>query len=161
MLFRSVKEGYAPILHSTHLIKSEYLCMLMAWVDGGLDDLKICERQEIAKHLVEILTLIRQKGFVHGDRRNRNIIVGADLKPMIIDYDWTGSNQKVFYPSNVDYDKFQWLPSKECSGIKIKFSDDDEAIKFYIMYCLAMSNDVVISLILKFCKSDDSSIVIF
>ena len=49
--------------------------MLMDWVDEGLDDLKESERQEIAKHLVEILTLIRQKGFVHGDRRNRNIIV--------------------------------------------------------------------------------------
>ena len=147
-----VEEGYAPILHSTHLLKSKYLCMLMDWVDEGLDDLKESERQEIAKHLVEILTLIRQKGFVHGDRRNRNIIVCADLKPMIIDYDWTGSNQKVCYPSNVDYDQFQLLPSEECSGIKTKFPDDDEAIKFYIKYCLAMSNDVVISLILKFCN---------
>ena len=81
MLFRSysfdlnhllVEEGYAPILQSTHLLKSEYLCILM---DGGLDDLKICERQEIVKHLIEILTSIRQKGFVHCDRRNRNIIV--------------------------------------------------------------------------------------
>ena len=80
---------------------------------------------------------------------------------MIIDYDWTGANQKVCYPSNEDYDQFQWLPSEECSGIKIKFPDYEEAIKFYIKYCLAMSNDVVISLILKFCKSDDSSIVIF
>ena len=130
----------------------------MDWVVGGLDDLKITERQEIAKYLVEILTLIRHKGFVHGDRRNPNIIVCADLIPMIIDYDWTGANQKVCYASNAYYDRFQSLPSEECSGIKTKFPDDEEAIKFYIMYCLAMSNDVVIPLISKFCKSDDSSI---
>ena len=147
---RLANEGYAPILHSTQLLQSQYQCILMDWVDGGRDietlgNLKISERHEIAKHLIKIVTLMKQNGYVHGDLRYPNIIVGADLKPMIIDYDWAGAHQTARYPFNLDYEQFPWLPPEGSSGLKIKFSDDEDAIKYYIRYYLLLTNDVIIS----------------
>ena len=147
---RLANEGYAPILHSTQLLQSQYQCILMDWVDGGRDietlgNLKISERHEIAKHLIKIVTLMKQNGYVHGDLRYPNIIVGADLKPMIIDYDWAGAHQTARYPFNLDYEQFPWLPPEGSNGLKIKFSDDENAIKYYIRYYLLLINDVIIS----------------
>ena len=81
---------------------------------------------------------MKQNGLVHGDLRYPNIIVGADLKPMIIDYDWAGAHQTARYPFNLDYEQFPWLPPEGSSGLEIKFSDDEDAIKNYIRYYLLL-----------------------
>ena len=141
-------EGYAPKLHSTKLLKSQYLCTVMDWVDGErnietLGNLKISERQEIAKHLIKIVSLMKKNEFVHGDLRYPNIIVGANFKPMIIDFDWAGAHQTACYPFNLDYTQFPWLPRKRSGGLQIKFADDEDAIKYYIKYYLLLTNDAV------------------
>ena len=47
------------------------------------------------------------------------------------------------YPFKLDYEEFPWLPPEGSSGLKIKFFDDEEALKYYVKYYLGLSNDVI------------------
>ena len=45
---------------------------------------------------------MHQAGWVHGDLRSTNVVVkksGLDGSFLIIDFDWSGKNQEVVYPS--------------------------------------------------------------
>lgn len=48
--------------------------------------------------LREALCSMHARGYVHGDFRGPNIIVGSDGTVKVIDFDWAGEDGKVFYP---------------------------------------------------------------
>ncbi|KIJ63840.1 hypothetical protein HYDPIDRAFT_67875, partial [Hydnomerulius pinastri MD-312] len=50
------------------------------------------------------LTRLHQKGYVHGDVRDTNIMVSRSNKAkfMLVDFDWAGKIGEVRYPMNVN-----------------------------------------------------------
>jgi len=75
--------------------------------------------KQVRKQLMEIVILLENKGYVHGDLRAPNIMIARDMdkdpedkqdrfKLKIIDFDWAGEAGKVCYPIERNDDIQDW-----------------------------------------------------
>ncbi len=54
--------------------------------------------------LREALRILHDNDLVYGDFRSPNIILPAEGKPMVIDFDWSGRAGEVTYPPDINLD---------------------------------------------------------
>ena len=58
----------------------------------------------VKERLKEVLVQMHQRGFVHGDVRNVNVMVtnGPTVEVMLVDFDWAGKIGEARYPMNIN-----------------------------------------------------------
>jgi len=58
----------------------------------------------VKERLKEVLVQMHQRGFVHGDVRNVNVMVtnGSTVEVMLVDFDWAGKIGEARYPMNIN-----------------------------------------------------------
>ncbi|KAG9309700.1 hypothetical protein JVU11DRAFT_10376 [Chiua virens] len=94
-------QGHAPTLRGYGKLPGNILGIAMDLVpnakpldpEGSLDD-----RKNWADQLTGLVRSFHAVGYVHGDLRRPNILVGDDNRVTLIDYDWGGKEGEVFYP---------------------------------------------------------------
>ncbi|KAG2742003.1 hypothetical protein P692DRAFT_20693523, partial [Suillus brevipes Sb2] len=62
-------------------------------------------------------------GYVHGDLRDANFVVGDNKHFMLLDFDWAGPNQETYYPMYVNRKNIP-LPDDARDGEKIVAKHD-------------------------------------
>jgi len=90
----------------------------------------------IAK-LREGLLKLHKAGFVHGDIRPPNILVGADRQPRMIDFDWSGKVGAARYPVGLNRD-IKWPVGTKEGGF-IETCHDTEMLDRYVEEKKALS----------------------
>jgi len=114
------EKGLAPELIGTCALEGRPMVYVMeklsdSWVT--LDDWGGCVesgdpstvREQVRKQLMEIVSLLENNGYVHGDLRAPNIMIALDtdddledkqdhFKLNVIDFDWAGEAGKTRYP---------------------------------------------------------------
>ncbi|KAG2058628.1 hypothetical protein BDR06DRAFT_1030345 [Suillus hirtellus] len=68
-------------------------------------------------------------GYVHGDLRDTNFVVGDDNQFMLFDFDWAGPIEETRYPMHVNRTDIQ-RPEGACDGKKIVAKHDLEMLKY-------------------------------
>lgn len=68
-------------------------------------------------------------GYVHGDLRDTNVVVGDDNQFMLFDFDWAGPIEKACYPMYVNRTDVR-RPEGAYGGEKIVVEHDLEMLKY-------------------------------
>jgi serine/threonine protein kinase len=95
--------GFAPALKGFETIPGGWYMVVM---DAMSDFCLFWERPSATLYepLKEKVVALHQRGYVHGDLRDTNLMVRKNGKPglVLIDFDWAGEIGKVRYPMNVN-----------------------------------------------------------
>jgi len=80
---------------------------------------------------------LHKAGFVHGDIRAPNILVGVDRQPRLIDFDWSGKVGAARYPVGLNRD-IKWPDGTKPGGF-IETRHDTEMLDWYVEEKRALS----------------------
>ena len=77
--------------------------------------------------LREAVNQLRKQGYVHGDLREPNVILEAEDKLKIIDFDWSGVGGNVRYPPDINQ-TIDW-PTGVKPGARIEMAHDNDWVE--------------------------------
>ena len=98
------KSNLAPEVISHETLAGGWNAVVMKKVDGtAVSDLTSVS-QETKNGLKEVLQVLRNANFVHGNLRPQNILVTGDQHVCVIDFDWAGLAGEAHYPSDINLD---------------------------------------------------------
>lgn len=80
--------------------------------------------RNIRKNVLDSITQLHNNDMVHGDVRDKNILVDDANNISIIDFDWSGEQGKVLYPMDINPAPFLNRPQDVRLGVKILFEHD-------------------------------------
>ncbi|KAI3636803.1 hypothetical protein MIR68_005070 [Amoeboaphelidium protococcarum] len=107
------QHGFAPNLYSVSRV-GHYFMVVMEKLDMRrirIDDRKNPSLITQAKHIISTL---QQKGYVHGDMRETNVLIRTDTEQLVlIDYDWAGVHGVSVYAPFLNMDEIAWPPGVE------------------------------------------------
>jgi len=133
----SASLGHAPALHGFEKIPGGWLMIVMDKLPNEYTTLSGSTLSsplinEIRKHI----GLLHQRGYVHGDIRNSNIMVPRSdrMKFMLIDFEWAGKNGEVRYPMNVNKGPMLWRPDGAVDGALILPEHDIDMLDHIITW---------------------------
>ena len=118
----------APKLLGYELLPGGWIMVVMDRIDDNYTTLFDIART-MPGHLYDLikkkLEELHQRGMVHGDIRNANIMVQIAVTDsfMLLDFDWAGTIGQVKYPMNVNRTDL-WRPSGAVDGELIKAEHD-------------------------------------
>ena len=84
---------------------------------GTISSLAQDKKLSIQKKAVESVKKMHNQGFVHGDMRLSNLMVGPNDSVKIIDFDWSGKVGEAVYPPLLN-PEIDWHPDVK-AGAKI------------------------------------------
>lgn len=61
----------------------------------------------------DILEVVHNAGFCHGDFRENNILVSQNGTVNVIDFDWAGKSTSTFYPCFMNHATLKWHESAQ------------------------------------------------
>jgi hypothetical protein len=94
--------GFAPQLLGLDVLPGGWLMVVMEDLDAQ-NFVLLKAAGSIKPALKGKVLQFHKSGFVHGDIRNANVLVGPDMKTFsLIDFDWSGKEGSVRYPLNVN-----------------------------------------------------------
>jgi hypothetical protein len=107
------ENGHAPKLYAVQRLSGGFYMVVMDdigeeyidlhnFVNDGQEIRSSAEYTELKDNIRTFLEEMHEAGWVHGDLRSINIMVkksGLDGSFHFIDFDWSGRNQEVVYPS--------------------------------------------------------------
>lgn len=130
------EHGYAPKLLSIGPVWDDELAqrgcdsrqmVMMEYVDGE----PCIEKygggrvpQDVVDQVRKALALLHEKNMVHGDIRERNILVDKNKQVKIVDFDWAGTIGEVEYPLDLNV-AFPWAKGVRPGGA-IEVAHDNE-----------------------------------
>lgn len=141
-------EGHAPELIAFEKLPDGWYMVVMSALD--IDDRPLSsstdsyrtlyhyrdrapELRALEGPLNTFITAFHNKGFVHGDLRDVNLIIklgGQDkIQFMLLDFDWAGEVHKTYYPPHVNRQQII-RPSGARDGLEILQAHDLEMIHF-------------------------------
>jgi len=86
-----------------------------------------------SKAIKALLLDLHQSGYVHGDIRSSNIMVGDNEDDfMLVDFDWAGRIGEARYPMNLNRSEGLWRPDGARDGAIILADHDIEMLEFII-----------------------------
>lgn len=98
--------GLAPALYGTCSV-GHFTMVVMELIVGGVQWHGPTHRGEHWQALSRAVTLLHDNGFVHGDLRSPNILVGA-AGVTVLDFDWAGREGNAFYPCVLNRKGIRW-----------------------------------------------------
>ena len=120
------KAGHAPALLAYQRLPGGWHGIAM---DFEADTVPITHHSHISEHLerweTDLNNLIGHfhgQGFVHGDLRDANILIGNDGTVKLVDFDWGGEEGEVWYPMPTLNDEL--LVGRVSEDLKITKGDD-------------------------------------
>ncbi|KAG2064398.1 hypothetical protein BDR04DRAFT_1061843 [Suillus decipiens] len=63
-----------------------------------LSQIAISDRQPLKEAITSLIQGLHKHGYVHGDLRDTNFVVGENKPFMLLDFDWAGPIQETYYP---------------------------------------------------------------
>ncbi|KAG2064387.1 hypothetical protein BDR04DRAFT_1035400 [Suillus decipiens] len=63
-----------------------------------LSQIAISDRQPLKEAITSLIQGLHKHGYVHGDLRDTNFVVGENKSFMLLDFDWAGPIQEIYYP---------------------------------------------------------------
>jgi len=125
-------KGFAPALKGFEKLAGGWWMVVMEMI--GEDYCLLSDFHPSYSHSKDInqkLTSLHQETYVHGDVRDRNIMVKRDGLPgfKLVDFDWSGKIGEVRYPMNVYRSSRLWRPHGAEDGELIKADHDIEMLK--------------------------------
>ncbi|KAF8422596.1 hypothetical protein L210DRAFT_3571233 [Boletus edulis BED1] len=120
--------GCAPTLHGFEVIPGGWFMVIMD--DLEEDYIRFCDYTDIYGHpptaelidnITNALRQLHERGYVHGDVRETNILVSRvdKTKFVLVDFDWAGKIKEVRYPMNVNRTENLWRPDGAVDGALI------------------------------------------
>lgn len=133
-------QGFAPeLIKIDNIENTDFKFVIMEHLDGFnvISDiwhkLKEKEKIELKKKILDIVKMMHDNNFVHGDLRFENIMakLNSDEKWVVkfIDFDWTGYDGEAEYPQFLNK-KIPWHNDVQQLG-KIFHDHDDHLINYY------------------------------
>lgn len=109
-------KGHAPKPYAVQRLSGGFYMVVMddigeeyidlhTFVDDHPEILSSSAYTTLKENIARFLEEMHQAGWVHGDLRRTNVMVkksGLDGSFLLIDFDWSGKNQEVVYPSFVN-----------------------------------------------------------
>ena len=80
--------------------------------------------QRWKEDLEDVVAKFHAAGFVHGDLRDANIIVGEDGRVRLIDFDWGGKDEQVKYPAHISQLNQELVRERYSQDERITKEDD-------------------------------------
>ncbi|KAL5520789.1 hypothetical protein ACEPAF_2792 [Sanghuangporus sanghuang] len=114
----------APKLHYFARLVSGHCMVVMDYIDSPplSDSLKQKNYLDICERVGEAMQLLHNKKLVFGDLRPQNIVLDAEKRPLLIDFDFTGTHGVDRYPAS--WDTKEHHPDVRRHGIMYKEHDD-------------------------------------
>lgn len=115
------ENGYAPKIH--HVEESgRFQVVVMDKVEGLCINDYIRENvdrvEELRHQCMNILQVLNDKKYVHGDLRDVNLLVDSCHQVKVIDFEWAGVEGEAFYPFFLNHVNLEW-PEGASDGQKI------------------------------------------
>ena len=131
--------GFAPALKGFERVAGGWYMIVM---DAITDEFSLLDSPTASLYepIKEKVVALHQRGYVHGDLRDTNLMVRKDGAPEIIlfDFDWAGEIGEVRYPINVNRGPDLLRPDGAYDGELITAEHDMEMLD--IMFQAALSN---------------------
>ncbi|KAI0000814.1 hypothetical protein BJV74DRAFT_882649 [Russula compacta] len=110
-------------LYACHRVIGNLFMVVMERVKGK--NMKAHELREepfkatVFDDITEALKLLQERDFVHGDLRAVNVMIDAEVKAKLIDFDWAGKSGTARYPVTINKDSLrnEWHPDVEAGGL--------------------------------------------
>jgi serine/threonine protein kinase len=117
--------GHAPRILAFERLPGGWFAVAMEYIESGVpithSSLLPAHRDRWMAELRGLMHSFHEKGFVHGDLRDANIICKND-SVMLIDFDWGGKEGEVFYPTSNLNDEL--LQGRVSGDLRITKEDD-------------------------------------
>ena len=92
----------APELVDTSELPGGWIAIIMENIVNG----KMLQEHHVKESLRQVLQLMEEKAYVHGDLRPQNILVRDNV--FIIDFDWAGNEGDATYPPTLNVSENDW-----------------------------------------------------
>ena len=94
--------GIAPKLLAFEKIPGEWYVVVMEWLENYTTLFELAQNSgidpEVSNAVTESVKLLHSNGFVHGDLRGPNIMIGNNNQVKFIDFEWAGKRGEATYP---------------------------------------------------------------
>lgn len=128
------------VYYSQRLRGADFIMTIMEHVEGTMvskweDELP----REFYTKLKSAITLLHEAGYVFGDLRAQNVLVGHGTDPIILDFDWVALAGKGRYPASINPGSVfhDWAPGVERNGLMQKEHDLHMLQTFEALCCQA------------------------
>ncbi len=105
-------KGYAPKLYYYGTVTPRYVVVVMEKVEGE----RIDSYQEVLAHCANALEVLHCQELCHCDFRIPNILVQADRKIYVLDYEWAGTSGQATYPLMMNHVDIEWPDGAVAGG---------------------------------------------
>ncbi|KAJ7493324.1 hypothetical protein B0H11DRAFT_2005908 [Mycena galericulata] len=116
--------GLAPALHYTSDVLGGYTIVVMElirgktmweWIQTEVD--RTAPIRSVLADVTKAVELLHAQGIVFGDLRAPNVMVRADERGVLVDFDWPAEAGVGRYPSTLFKESGEWAPGVERYGI--------------------------------------------
>ncbi|KAL0947893.1 hypothetical protein HGRIS_010528 [Hohenbuehelia grisea] len=128
------KAGVAPkLLYCKFEPTVGKFCVITQYIEGPKSDPNVRAKptKEGVDKLRTALKKLHAQSYVFGDLRDANIILDKTRCPQLVDFDWSGKEGTVFYPSNLNTTEIVWAPGVKPGG-KILCQHDEDMLEIFI-----------------------------
>jgi serine/threonine protein kinase len=123
--------GHAPQILAYEDLPGGWKAVAMEYIETGVPITVAPElttyRDKWTEELKKLVKSFHENGFVHGDLRDPNIICDDKGGVFLVDFDWSGKEGEVFYPTpNLNE---ELLEGRATIGLKITRADGDRVLQ--------------------------------
>jgi len=132
-------KGNAPELIAYNSLRGGWKMVIMVAIDidnaqrpgsyRRLSAMAALDRLPLKEAITSLIEELHNGGYVHGDFRDTNFVVGDDNRFMLLDFDWAGPVEEARYPMYVNRTDIR-RPEGACDGKKILVKHDLEMLKY-------------------------------
>lgn len=94
-----------------------------------LSEIDVSDRQPLKEAITSLIRELHNAGYVHGDLRDANFVVGDNKHFMLLDFDWAGLMQTTYYPMYVNRQDIR-RPDGASDGEKIVAEHDLDMLNY-------------------------------
>lgn len=112
-------KGYAPKLYYYGRVTPRYIVVVMEKVEGERIDSYLEQnsfKEEVLGHCESALEVLHSQELCHGDLRIPNMLVRADRKICLLDYEWAGIAGEATYPLMMNHVDIEWPDGAVAGG---------------------------------------------
>ena len=133
--------GFAPMLRQCVQVSTGWITVIMDRSKYEVLYGKILsntEQEKVRRKVNNMVQVLHEEGFVHGDIRDINLLVNVeslasdDVAVHVVDFDWAGRIGEARYPMGVNT-KTVWRPAGVKNGELITTKHDEDMVSYLFM----------------------------